>query len=217
MATKVSSDGGATELSSSWTTVLCLFLWRCPLAIRRAISHVVVYSVNAFTLRPFAHILKEVCEFIPSPTHPNSPCSVSKEFFRSWIGRSLKHVSPTFVRWCSNALPAVSVNKAAFQYGISLETSTRSCVPTFKTVIRNDHSFTARTHTHTMKSKMASSVPLGLGIPYYFYSSECLSNNTDFRKHNVGTINVVSSGGRSATTDARCDTFIAVCGGLVNA
>ena len=194
-----------------------LFFVRNPTAVARLVISVVVDAVNLFAWRLLFHVLQKVFKDLPSFAHFYSTSSVSSKAFDVWIRASGFHCSPNAPSFASITSPCVSVNKIADRSRFPAKASTRSGTTCHQ--LRVGYLNLCPTITQAKAHSVRGTTWLfaNSSIRYYSKSCEFPPNQTESFRHNFGSINVVFSGGRPATTGARCDSFLPLLTGRVNA
>lgn len=76
-----------------------LLRFACPAAVAWLVISIVVFAFKHCPARSISHVEHKVFEHHPPLTHRNSPSSVVVKRVSLWIGASLNHVRPRYVRW----------------------------------------------------------------------------------------------------------------------
>lgn len=206
-----------SSASTSRPSVLGLFFGRGPRAVPWLVVAVVIDALDALTLWALSHVGKKGVKRLPSFADNNSTGSVAKELVMVRIRGSLNHVLPATIRSRWNSSWAMAVNKESFLYRFFLKTPAGLGVSSSQAFVFDYHSITTCAKAHAVRTKVPAFVSFGWSVLEYFKPSKLFSDDADFRKHDVALSMLCSSGGRPATTGARCDSVLPLLTGGVNA
>lgn len=173
-------------------TVPALFKTVCPTAVAWLVIAVVVDSFDAQTFWPIPHVGQEGLKYPPSIADRNSTTAVILKISVLGIGASLNHAEPGAIN--RGAVPAVA----------PVKTATRSCVAAFKINGPYNSDLSTGTQTDPKCGECTTGVLYGFRLAGDNKPSKLLADERECFGHNGNF--VVSSGGRPATTGARCDT-----------
>jgi hypothetical protein len=81
------------------SSVVALRGWRSPSAVIWAIWAVVIYAVKGCAVRRVPEVCKKVIKHKPSITYCYSTSTVIMELWCVFVSASLKHISPSFMRF----------------------------------------------------------------------------------------------------------------------
>ena len=206
-----------TISASAWhPSILGLLFWGCPFAVARLIVAVVVDAANRSAFRSFSHIGKKVFKEIPPFANRNSPASISKKLVIVRICGSLKHVQPASI--CSGGYSSrtMAVNEEPFPCRFPVETSTGVSSSSLQAGVRGNFLIAAFAKTEAIIFDGSRFASLRRSFCDHFKSSKRLADEGYSSRHRIGSFNFVFSGGRPASTGARCDSFLPLLTGGVN-
>lgn len=192
-----------------------LFVSR-PTAVSWLVVSVVVDAVNFPAWRLLAHVSKKVFKNLPSLTNLYSSASVSRKTFDVWIRTSGFHSSPNTPRFAHISSPCVSVNEIAKRCRFSAKASARASTACHQLRVSHLNPCAAITNAKAHSVRATAWFSTNSSICNYSKSCEFPPDQTESFRHNVAFINVLFSGGRPATTGARCDSFLPLLTGGFN-
>ena len=193
-----------------------LFYRSSPATISRLVVAVVVDTINALSGWSFSHIGKKVFKFVPSLANCNSTASVVLPVGRVGVGASAPNVLPSSVHNGIRRPLAMAVSGGCLTGAFSLKTAARTCMAASQ-IIHEGFCFVSAI-TEAKEFSVDSSAGMNSCGKFLDYSKALkpFADQVEFSSHNDGQFIVVSSGGRPATTGARCDYFIPLMEGGVN-
>lgn len=190
-------------------SVSSLFFRCSPFAIRRLIVPIVVDTLNRGASGPSPHVPKEGRKGVPLSTHGYTPASIPEPFNMIGVVAAVPHILPRSVSGGVVRPSSVSViehqSRSSRFAQFDFETPTRlrvsrseaSCAAVQK------RAALAKAQVFSEIGSVGRSPALKLGNhfkPFKLFSYERYSS-----RHDIGSFNVVFSGGRPAATGAHCD------------
>lgn len=178
-----------------------------PTTILFAVIAIVIFPAKRFSGWSLAHILEKIRKFHPSLAHLNASSSVKliRPFFG--IGTSLDHGYPRIVGFCLRMVACVSVGRNSLFKQFDFKTTARARFFRRKRFIRNLNLISTTASTVGIRTLSSVGINFVRRVRDYFKPSKSFSDIRYWCRHIIGSINVVLSGGCSATTGTRCAIF----------
>jgi hypothetical protein len=183
--------------------VVHLFNVSCPFYIAGIVALGIIYALNAHTVRSFTNVPKKVFKIKPLLVDRNAPASVILKIWTLGVGASLNHARPSVV--CGGKRSRVSVGQMALASRLFPKAAAGRTSASHQRTVEHGQHLTAVAAAKAFPGRSAVGVNMSGGITDDFKPSKPSTDERYFCGHNDVLGIVLFSGGRPATTGARCD------------